>query len=106
MLLIATLVVAPLVRVRIGVIVSMAAEGRYSVDFDAATLSNGCSVVTPTGGTIDPFGFVCPTPAMGDGFFNNCTIVLTSAGFAGFYQNTTVGAGSPTTGAQGTNVTP
>jgi hypothetical protein len=29
------------------VVVSMAADGRYSVDFDAAALGNGCSPVTP-----------------------------------------------------------
>jgi hypothetical protein len=40
------------------VIVSMFAEGRYSVDFDAAWLGNGCSNVAPLTGT--PGGFIGP----------------------------------------------
>jgi hypothetical protein len=49
------------------VIVSMFAEGRYSVDFDAAWLGNGCSPGVVTGGTIGPNGgvAVCPAPAVG-----------------------------------------
>lgn len=52
------------------VIVSMFAEGRYSVDFDAAWLGNGCSLspasndlIGPNGGVIsatNPFGNVTP----------------------------------------------
>jgi hypothetical protein len=46
------------------VIVSMSAEGRFQVDFDAAWLGNGCSAVVPAGTTIGPAGgvFVCPLP--------------------------------------------
>ncbi len=46
------------------VIVNMQAEGRFSVDFDAAWLGNGCSAVVPAGTTIGPAGgvFVCPLP--------------------------------------------
>ncbi len=45
-------------------IVSMFAEGRYSVDFDAAWLGNGCSGVVASGATIGPAGgvLVCPLP--------------------------------------------
>ena len=44
------------------VIVSMSAEGRYSVDFDAAWLGNGCSGAVPAGTQIGPVGGVpvCP----------------------------------------------
>jgi hypothetical protein len=38
------------------VIVSMFAEGRYAVDFDAAWLGNGCSVAPPVGAQIGPTG--------------------------------------------------
>ncbi|PYQ47006.1 MAG: hypothetical protein DMF59_20045 [Acidobacteria bacterium] len=48
------------------VIVQMFAEGRFSVDFDAAWLGNGCSTGIAGGGTvtIGPAGgvFVCPLP--------------------------------------------
>jgi hypothetical protein len=58
------------------VIVSMAAEGRYAVDFDAAWLGNGCSPAQnastanggttplgPTGGVpVCPLGLVCTAP--------------------------------------------
>jgi hypothetical protein len=46
------------------VVVSMAAEGRFQVDFDAAWLGNGCSAVVTPGTTIGPAGgvFVCPLP--------------------------------------------
>jgi hypothetical protein len=46
------------------VIVSMAAEGRFAVDFDAAWLGNGCSAPVASGATIGPAGgvFVCPLP--------------------------------------------
>jgi hypothetical protein len=61
------------------VIVSMFAEGRYSVDFDAAWLGNGCSVAPPIGVATAPIGptgnnvggvyqqgaLVCPTPIPG-----------------------------------------
>jgi hypothetical protein len=58
------------------VIVSMFAEGRFSVDFDAAWLGNGCSVAPPVGSPIGPTGnnvggvyqqgaLVCPTPIPG-----------------------------------------
>jgi hypothetical protein len=58
------------------VIVSMFAEGRFSVDFDAAWLGNGCSVAPPVGAVIGPTGnnvggvyqqgaLVCPTPIPG-----------------------------------------
>jgi hypothetical protein len=49
------------------VIVSMFAEGRYSVDFDAAWLGNGCSAPVPVGATVGPVGNVpvCPVPAPG-----------------------------------------
>jgi hypothetical protein len=42
------------------VIVSMFAEGRYSVDFDAAWLGNGCSALTPAPATIGPAPNVTP----------------------------------------------
>lgn len=49
------------------VIVSMFAEGRYSVDFDAAWLGNGCSpaaiLTTNPGGLIGPAGGVPVCPA-------------------------------------------
>ncbi|HEV2722953.1 MAG TPA: hypothetical protein VG323_23210, partial [Thermoanaerobaculia bacterium] len=49
------------------VIVSMFAEGRYSVDFDAAWLGNGCSPAAPLtgvqGGFIGPSGGVLVCPA-------------------------------------------
>lgn len=38
---------SPLIASQNWVIVSMAAEGRFSVDFDAAWLGNGCTPVTP-----------------------------------------------------------
>jgi hypothetical protein len=84
------------------VIVSMFAEGRYSVDFDAASLGNGCSPVTSAGTTAGPAGgvFVCPPLLPGTGYFNQCTTQ------GGFYVNTTPFAGQPTTGTSGTNVTP
>lgn len=46
------------------VVVSMSAEGRYQVDFDAAWLGNGCSAPVPLGTTIGPVGgvLVCPPP--------------------------------------------
>jgi hypothetical protein len=46
------------------VIVSMFAEGRFSVDFDAAWLGNGCSAPVPLGAQIGPAGGtpVCPPP--------------------------------------------
>jgi hypothetical protein len=79
------------------VIIAMFAEGRYSVDFDAAHLGNGCTPVTATGAPIQPAGgvFVCPTTGT-----PLCTIV------GGVYTNTAPGAGAPTTGTAGTNVTP
>lgn len=79
------------------VLVSMAAEGRYSVDFDAAALGNGCSPTTAPGVQIRPAGgiFVCPSLA-------NC---VTAANYYG-YTNTTPKAGEPRTGTLGTNVTP
>jgi len=45
------------------VIVSMFAEGRYSVDFDAAWLGNGCSAPVAGGTTIGPVGGVPVCPA-------------------------------------------
>jgi hypothetical protein len=49
------------------VIVSMFAEGRYSVDFDAAWLGNGCSPSPAAGTTIGPAGGtpVCPSGVAG-----------------------------------------
>jgi hypothetical protein len=49
------------------VIVSMFAEGRYSVDFDAAWLGNGCSPPVASGAVIGPIGGtpVCPAGATG-----------------------------------------
>lgn len=46
------------------VIVSMFAEGRFSVDFDAAWLGNGCSGPVAAGAQIGPAGGVpvCPPP--------------------------------------------
>lgn len=44
-------------------IVSMFAEGRYSVDFDAAWLGNGCSAPVGSGTTIGPIGGVPVCPA-------------------------------------------
>jgi hypothetical protein len=48
-------------------IVSMFAEGRYSVDFDAAWLGNGCSGAVAVGATVGPVGGVpvCPVGAVG-----------------------------------------
>jgi len=45
----------------------MFAEGRYSVDFDAAWLGNGCSAPVAQGNTIGPAGGtpVCPQGATG-----------------------------------------
>jgi len=49
------------------VIVSMFAEGRYSVDFDAAWLGNGCSPSPAAGAQIGPAGGtpVCPPNSAG-----------------------------------------
>jgi len=49
------------------VIVHMEAEARYSVDFDAAWLGNGCSPPTPGGAQIGPAGgvLVCPLNTLG-----------------------------------------
>jgi len=46
------------------VIVSMSAEGRFQVDFDAAWLGNGCSAPVALGAQIAPAGgvLVCPPP--------------------------------------------
>jgi hypothetical protein len=46
------------------VIVHMEAEGRFSVDFDAAWLGNGCSAPVASGAVIGPAGgiLVCPPP--------------------------------------------
>jgi hypothetical protein len=46
------------------VIVSMFAEGRYSTDFDAAWLGNGCSPADVTANPVGPAGGtpVCPAP--------------------------------------------
>ena len=48
-------------------IISMFAEGRYSVDFDAAWLGNGCSGAVAVGATVGPVGGVpvCPVGATG-----------------------------------------
>ena len=45
------------------VIVKMFAEGRYSVDFDAAWLGNGCSPAPAVGAQIGPAGGVLVCPA-------------------------------------------
>ena len=45
------------------VIVSMFAEGRYSVDFDAAWMGNGCSPAAVAGAQIAPAGGVLVCPA-------------------------------------------
>lgn len=84
------------------VIVSMFAEGRYSVDFDAASLGNGCSPASRAETKVGPAGgvFVCPPLIGGTGFFNQCTAEN------GFYLNKTLFAGEPTKGTSGTNVTP
>jgi hypothetical protein len=49
------------------VIISMFAEGRYSVDYDAAWLGNGCSAAVAPGAEIAPAGgvLVCPGAAYG-----------------------------------------
>jgi hypothetical protein len=49
------------------VTVSMQAEGRYAVEFDAAALGNGCSPAVAADGTIGPVGGtpVCPAGAIG-----------------------------------------
>jgi len=57
--------VSPPVRTRPSqnwVVVSMSAEGRYQVDFDAAWLGNGCSAAVASGAQIGPAGgvLVCP----------------------------------------------
>lgn len=46
------------------VVVHMEAEGRFSVDFDAAWLGNGCSASVAQGAQIGPAGgvLVCPPP--------------------------------------------
>ena len=64
------------------VIVSMFAEGRYSVDFDAAWLGNGCSGAVPVGTTVGPVGgilvcpagVVCPTPGTGQVGFTGTNV--------------------------------
>jgi hypothetical protein len=49
------------------VTVSMFAEGRYSVDFDAASLGNGCSLSPATNDLIGPNGGVIgPTNPIGN----------------------------------------
>ena len=45
------------------VIISMFAEGRFSVDFDSAWLGNGCSAPVPVGATVGPVGGVLVCPA-------------------------------------------
>lgn len=50
------------------VIVSMFADGRYSVDFDAAWLGNGCSAPVPVGATVGPVGNVPVCPVVATGF--------------------------------------
>jgi hypothetical protein len=45
------------------VIVNFQAEGRFSVDFDAAWLGNGCSPAVLSGTTIGPIGGVPVCPA-------------------------------------------
>jgi len=45
------------------VIISMSAEGRYAVDFDAAWLGNGCSGTVSAGTTVAPVGGVLVCPA-------------------------------------------
>lgn len=64
------------------VIISMFAEGRYSVDFDAAWLGNGCSGSVPVGTTVGPVGgilvcpagVVCPTPGTGQVGFTGTNV--------------------------------
>ena len=65
------------------VIVSMSAQGRYSADFDAAQLGNGCSAATqvpspeigPAGGTfLCPPGIVCSPPSAKDHPYNGTNI--------------------------------
>jgi hypothetical protein len=58
------------------VIVQMFAEGRYSVDFDAAWLGNGCSAPVAPGTTIGPAGgvFVCPPPLTNSGVLGQCVV--------------------------------
>jgi len=56
------------------VIISMFAEGRYSVDFDAAWLGNGCSGTVPAGTQIGPVGGVLVCPA---------NVTCTGAAFTG-----------------------
>jgi len=65
------------------VIVSMSAQGRYSADFDAAQLGNGCSAATPVpspeigpaGGTfLCPPGIVCSPPSTRDHPYNGTNI--------------------------------
>lgn len=48
------------------VVVSMSAEGRFQVDFDAAWLGNGCSAPIAPGVQIGPAGgvMVCPPPVV------------------------------------------
>jgi hypothetical protein len=62
------------------VIVSMAAEGRFSVDFDAAWLGNGCSAPVAAGtGLIGPAGgaLVCPPPLLPTGAAGQCATIAT-----------------------------
>ena len=57
------------------VIVSMFAEGRYGVDYDAAWLGNGCSPSPAIGTQIGSTGgvLVCPTGTATDGTSTACT---------------------------------
>jgi len=62
------------------VIIQMSAEGRFSVDFDAAWLGNGCSAVVPNGSLfIGPAGgaLVCPAPLLPNDVAGQCSVSAT-----------------------------
>jgi len=64
------------------VIINMTAEGRFSVDFDAAWLGNGCSAPVASGaGLIGPAGgaLVCPPPLTNNGAATQCAVLATGS---------------------------
>jgi hypothetical protein len=71
------------------VVVSMAAEGRYSVDFDAASLGNGCSALAAVTNDDGGAPAIAPAPAANGRFANgspattnnddSCDVIVTPA---------------------------
>jgi len=84
------------------VIVSLFAEGRYSVDFDAAWLGNGCSALV---GTSDANGGVVPIGPVGGVFV--CPAGFTGSPGCSTATGSYVNNANPTVpGTAGTNTTP